>query len=61
MPFWLIIVLVFFGISYLFLGIICFCNYRTYNNRTKPPTGQVPVEERCVIPKEEIDEYIFIY
>ena len=51
MPAWLIVIISVFGFSYLLLGLVCYGNYRDYNRRTKPPTGQVPVEERCVIKK----------
>lgn len=57
MSFWLIIILIFVGFFYIFFGFLCYCNYRNYNNRTKPPTGQVPVEERCVVKKEYLNSY----
>jgi len=57
MPVWLIVIISVFGFSYLLLGLVCYGNYRDYNRRTKPPTGQVPVEEHCVIKKEYLNSY----
>ena len=57
MPVWLIVIISVFGLSYLLLGLVCYGNYRDYNRQTKPPTGQVPVEERCVIGKEYLNSY----
>ncbi len=57
MPAWLIVIISIFGLSYLLLGLACYGNYRDYNRGTKPPTGQVPVEERCVIKKEYLNSY----
>lgn len=57
MPIWLIVILIIVGIIDVFFFTYWAHNYFTYYKHLKPPTGQVPVEEKCIISKEYRNEY----
>lgn len=49
------LIMIFLLYLFLFILSIFYVVYYAYNCR--PPTGQVPIEERCIIEREYLNSY----
>lgn len=52
MPIWLTIFIVFFCLIYNCLALFYIIKYYNEDESTQSPSGQVPVEEKCIISKK---------